>query len=53
MPDAIERLRASALAKDWLGERFVEAFTATRQCQHDEFSRRVPDVELERFFDLG
>ncbi|MDR0807690.1 MAG: glutamine synthetase family protein [Gemmobacter sp.] len=53
MPEAIERLRASAFAKDWLGPRFVEAFTATRQCQHDEFRRRVPDVELERFFDLG
>jgi len=53
MPEAIERLRASAFAKDWLGERFVEAFTSTRQCQHDEFRRKVPDVELERFFDLG
>ena len=37
MPEAIERLRGSAFAKDWLGERFVEAFTATRQCQYDEF----------------
>ncbi len=53
MPEAIERLRASAFAKDWLGERFVEAFSATRQGQYDEFSRKVPDVELERFFDLG
>lgn len=53
MPEAIERLRGSAFAKDWLGERFVEAFTATRQCQYDEFARKVPDVELERFFDLG
>jgi glutamine synthetase len=53
MPEAIERLRGSAFARDWLGERFVEAFTSTRQCQHDEFRRKVPDVELERFFDLG
>ncbi|WP_187968908.1 glutamine synthetase family protein [Aquibium microcysteis] len=53
MPEAIERLRGSAFAKDWLGERFVDAFAATRQCQYDEFSRKVPDVELERFFDLG
>lgn len=53
MPEAIDRLRKSAFAKDWLGERFVEAFTATRQGQYDEFSRKVPDVELERFFDLG
>lgn len=53
MPEAIERLRGSEFAKDWLGPRFVEAFTSTRQCQYDEFRRRVPDVELERFFDLG
>ncbi|PSJ55556.1 glutamine synthetase family protein [Kumtagia ephedrae] len=53
MPEAIERLRGSAFARDWLGECFVEAFTSTRQCQHDEFRRKVPDVELERFFDLG
>ena len=43
----------SAFAKDWLGEPFVQAFTATRQGQYDEFRRKVPDVELERFFDLG
>lgn len=53
MPDAIDRLRGSDFAKDWLGTRFVEAFTATREGQHDEFRRKVPDVELERFFDLG
>lgn len=53
MPEAIARLRASDFAKDWLGARFVEGFTATREAQHDEFRRRVPDVELQRFFDLG
>lgn len=53
MPEAVDRLRGSAFAKDWLGERFVQAFTATRQGQYDEFRRKVPDVELERFFDLG
>lgn len=53
MPEAIERLRGSAFARDWLGARFVETFTATRQCQYDEFCKKVPDVELARFFDLG
>lgn len=53
MPEAIARLRASAFARNWLGERFVEAFAASRQSQHDEFCRKVPDVELQRFFDLG
>lgn len=53
MPEAIERLRDSAFARDWLGERFVEGYIATRQHQFDDFARKVPDVELERFFDLG
>lgn len=53
MPEAIDRLRASAFARDWLGDRFIEAFTSTRQGQYDEFLRKVPDVELQRFFDLG
>jgi glutamine synthetase len=53
MPEAIERLRASDFARDWLGTRFVDGFTATRESQYDEFRRKVPDVELERFFDLG
>lgn len=53
MPEAISRLRASAFARDWLGDRFVDGFAATRESQHDEFRRKVPDVELQRFFDLG
>ena len=53
MPEAIDRLRRSAFAGDWLGARFVEAFCSTRESQHNEFRRKVPDVELERFFDLG
>ncbi len=53
MPEAIARFAGSDFAKDWLGPRFVEAFAATRQGQHDEFRRKVPDVELARFFDLG
>lgn len=53
MPEAIARLRGSDFAKDWLGDRFVEAFTATRECQYNEFLKKIPDVELARFFDLG
>jgi len=53
MPEAIARFRASDFARDWLGDRFVDGFSATRQHQFDDFARKVPDVELERFFDLG
>lgn len=53
MPEAIDRLRRSEFARDWLGARFVEGFTATRQSQYDAFRTKVPDTELRRFFDLG
>jgi glutamine synthetase len=53
MPEAIDRLRGSDFAKDWFGPRFVEAFSSTRESQYNEFRKKVPDVELERFFDLG
>lgn len=53
MPEAIQRLRSSAFARDWLGDRFVDGFAATRQSQYDAFLAKIPDVELERFFDLG
>jgi glutamine synthetase len=53
MPEAIQRFRNSAFARDWLGERFIESFAATRESQYDAFRTKVPDVELQRFFDLG
>jgi glutamine synthetase len=53
MPEAIARLRGSVFARNWLGDRFVDTFAATRQSQFDQFRKKVPDVELERFFDLG
>lgn len=53
MPEAIARFRTSAFAADWLGPRFVQTFSATRTSQYDQFRAKVPDVELERFFDLG
>ncbi|RNI18413.1 glutamine synthetase family protein [Flexivirga caeni] len=53
MPEAIERMRGSTFARDWFGDAFVDGFAATRQSQLDTFAAKVPDVELERFFDLG
>lgn len=53
MPAAIERLRGSAFARDWFGDAFVDGFATARQSQLDAFAVKVPDVELERFFDLG
>lgn len=53
MLEAIERFRSSGFARDWLGDRFVDGYCAARQSQYDAFRAKVPDVELERFFDLG
>jgi glutamine synthetase len=53
MPEAIARLKGSAFARQWLGDRFVDSFSATRRSQLDAFSRKVTDVELARFFDLA
>jgi glutamine synthetase len=53
MTDAIVAFRASEFAREWLGERFVETFSATREHQHNSFMQMVPDIELQRFFELG
>jgi len=53
MADAISALRASDFAREWLGDRFVETFSATREHQNNSFVQMVPDTELRRFFELG
>lgn len=53
MQPAIDALRGSACAKDWLGERFVEAYTATRTCQLGQFQGKSLIDERRRFFELG
>jgi glutamine synthetase len=53
MPDAIAKLHTSQFARATFGSRFVDAFCATRQSQLDSFAKKVPDVELQRFFDLS
>lgn len=53
MSEAIERLRKSSFARQTFGDRFVDSFSGTRQSQFDGFRKKIPDVELRRFFDLG
>lgn len=53
MPAAIAALRGSACAKDWLGERFVETFSATREAQCKSFIGKSLIDERRRFFELG
>ncbi len=53
MPDAIIAFKASKFARQTFGDRFVDAFAATRQCQYDALHAKGLDGELQRFFDLG
>lgn len=53
METAIEALRSSEFARQWLGPRFVETFTATRQAQLAQFKGKSLIDERRRFFELG
>jgi glutamine synthetase len=53
MDAAIEAMRASHFAADWLSPRFVETFTASRQSQVEQFRDKSLIDERRRFFELG
>ena len=53
MPAAIAALRASACARDWLGARFVETYSATRESQIKQFVGKSLIDERRRFLELG
>lgn len=50
--DAAQRLRASTVAREWLGDDFVEHYAATREWEEREFRRHVSDWELNRYFEI-
>ena len=50
--EAAQRLKASAMAKDWFGEAFVEHYAATREWEEREFRKHITDWELERYFEI-
>jgi glutamine synthetase len=52
LDEAANRLAASRLAQDYLGEAFVEHFAATREWEAREFARAVTDWELARYFEI-
>lgn len=53
MAAAIDVLGRSACAKEWLGERFVQTYTATRGAQLRQFHGKSLIDERRRFFELG
>jgi glutamine synthetase len=50
--EAAQRLKASEVARDWLGDAFVEHFAATREWEEREFRKHITDWELERYFEI-
>ena len=53
MHAAIDAMRESSFAADWLSPRFVETFTAARQSQAEQFRDKTLIDERRRFFELG
>lgn len=50
--DAVELLKASKVAREILGEGFVDHFIRTREWEVRQFERAVTNWELERYFEL-
>ena len=50
--DAAQALKGSTVARQYLGDPFVEHFAATREWEEREFRRHISDWELERYFEI-
>ena len=42
----------SDIARDWLGDTFVDHFAATREWEHRQWQDAVTDWELKRYFEI-
>jgi len=49
---AADALDQSAVAREWLGDAFVEHFVATRRWEVREFQRAVTDWEMKRYLEV-
>jgi glutamine synthetase len=52
LPEALERFKASALAREWFGAEFVEQYAAFRQWEVDKHRLAVTDWERRRYFEM-
>ena len=50
--EATQTMKKSDLAKELLGEKFVEHFTQTREWEWRQFSKAVTDWEMKRYFEI-
>ena len=49
---ATHNFKESAVARDWLGDAFVDHFAATREWEHRQWQDAVTDWELKRYFEI-
>ena len=52
LKEATGKFRQSGLAKEWLGEEFVEHYASTREWEVRQFEKAVTDWELARYFEI-
>ena len=52
LDEATQRFATSATACDWLGERFVQHFSATRRWEWEQYQMAVTDWELKRYLEI-
>jgi glutamine synthetase len=52
LEEATERLAHSKIAREILGDDFVDHFVATRRWEISEFNKAVTSWELERYFEI-
>ena len=51
LSDAVKLFRASAMARKWFGDQFVDHYAATREWEVRQFEKAVTDWELARYFE--
>jgi glutamine synthetase len=52
LAETTRNFRASAIARDWLGDDFVDHFAATREWEWRQWQDAVTDWELKRYFEI-
>ena len=50
--EAVAQMKQSELAKELLGEAFVDHFLQTREWEWQQFQNAVTDWELKRYFEI-
>ncbi|MBK9363760.1 MAG: glutamine synthetase [Rubrivivax sp.] len=49
---SVQNFKASSIARDWLGDTFVDHFAATREWEHRQWQDAVTDWEMKRYFEI-